>query len=521
MSKRHTVKNVYFSNRIHFVLHQSKKHERLMIVFSVSTSGFFCGSECNNDDIQLWRCYCNNSCINRFSKFSQIVIVYERRPKAILELVDLLHRINKSRIKESLKGKLFLLIPRGRYPLCDHSPYIIQDDEFIPIDIQDLDRLPILPYTNIDPNSIPLSPYQPDYWPCYKDLPSWISALTRNALTFFARNMLYPQLKNGLLESQESLISDNSTIVHYNGHEESFYYEWQKEIFRHCVSYKKTSFANRKQRTTYNLTDHGFFCEQDRAWFTDIRLDGLGRDLIADWRPSVIPESVWKKNEWSVIEDPGTQHPFFPLLLWEGHQVKILGLECTIPPYNFHEIIDAMKIVILGNTAPQIYPDYENEKWVNVSNFRNGTGSITLAPLCKKYSIVENGEQKELCAELTLKNDHYVIEFMKLFDKRGSTFRYPLHAGSIHIKPDSKKQWDYIEKVLNCAQKPRKLKLRQILWDGRCFRQFKTSELIQFYSKSLVESFDGNRDCALYYLDALSKKYSSKFKRTTKVIDKD
>jgi len=504
------ISRIYYGNK-----------ERLVITFSQATAG--CLKATIKDSFLVISKAFSGFSIDRLKRFKQIIIVYERYPTGILDLLVLFQTIKTYKNKEALRNKLFLLIPRGRYSFGEHSlSCTIQEDELIPVDIDNLDKLPNLPHSQTDPNSIPVSPYRFDWWPNYQDLQSWTSALQTNVLTFFLCKLLYPKLRTGLLESQEALLSGKNVIAGYKGVEEMYYFVWPKTLFNHCIAF--TKLKKKKYRNRESYTHHSFEMalgdEDEIEWYRDNPLNELGRDLIPTSRPAIIPISVWSKNKWSfeMVEDE--RHPLFPLLLWEGHRAQVLGLECFIPSYNFHEIIDAMMHAIQRNPIPKIYPDSVCEKWVDIRDFRDGIGTITLAPLCKHFSIVENDGQKELCVELTLRNDHYVTEFVKLFEMRGGSFRYPIQAGSIHIYPDNKTQRNYVERILKKAQKPRKLKLLQVLWDGSSFRQFKTSELIQFNSKSLVESFDGNRDCALYYLDALSKKYGSKFKRTTRLICK-
>ena len=503
------------------ICYRNKNKEQLVITFSPATAG--CLKATNDDSFLVISRIFSGFPINDLKSFRKIIVVYERYPTGILDLLEFLQTIKEYKRKDALRNRLFLLIPRGRYTFGEHSPsYEIQEDDLIPIDIDDLDELPRLPHTSTDPNSIPVSPYRFDWWPDYRDLQSWISALQTNVLTFFLRELLYPKLRTGLLESQEALLSDKNMIAGYEGVEEMAYFVWPKTLFNHCIDFQKLQKRKYRNREAYShLSFEMVLCGEDEIeWYRKNSFNELGCDLIPTSRPCIIPLSVWNKNKWAFEMEEDERHPLFPLLLWEGHHAQVLGLECFIPSYNFHEIIDAMMHAILQKPIPEIYPDSVCEKWVDVSDFRDGTGTITLAPLCKQYSIVEKDGQKELCAELTLKNDHYVKEFLKSFEKSGGSFRYPIRAGSIHIYPDNKKQWSYAERILSKAQKPRKLKLRQVLWDGSCFRQFKTGELVKFYSKSLIESFDGNRDCALYYLNALSKKYCSKFKRTTKIINK-
>ena len=503
------------------ICYRNKNKEQLVITFSPATAG--CLKATNDDSFLVISRIFSGFPINDLKSFRKIIVVYERYPTGILDLLELLQTIKEYKHKEALRNRLFLLIPRGRYTFGEHSlSYTIQEDGLIPVDIDNLDKLPNLPLSQTDPNSIPVSPYRFDWWPNYQDLQSWTSALQTNVFTFFLCKLLYPKLRTGLLESQEALLSGKNVIAGYKGVEEMYYFVWPKTLFNHCIAFtklKKKKYRNRESYT-HLLFEMALGDEDEIEWYRDNPLNELGRDLIPTSRPAIIPISVWNKNKWSFEMEEDERHPLFPLLLWEGHHAQVLGLECFIPSYNFHEIIDAMMYAIQQKPIPKIYPDSVCENWVDISDFRDGTGTITLAPLCKHYSIVENDGRKELCAELTLKNDHYVKEFLKSFEKSGGSFLYPIRAGSIRIYPDSKTQWSYVEKTLRKAQKPRKLKLRQVLWDGSCFRQFKTSELVKFYSKSLIESFDGNRDCALYYLNALSKKYCSKFKRTTKIINK-
>ena len=163
------------------ICYRNKNYERLVITFSPATAG--CLKKTNDGDFLVISKVFSGFPIGDLKCFRQIVIVYERYPTGILDLLELLQTIKKYKHKEALRNKLFLLIPCGRYSFGGHSSsYEIQEEDLIPIDNDDLDKLPCLPHTPTDPNSIPVSPYRFDWWPDYRDLQSWISALQTSPL---------------------------------------------------------------------------------------------------------------------------------------------------------------------------------------------------------------------------------------------------------------------------------------------------------------------------------------------------
>ena len=244
---------------------------RLVIAFSPATTGWL--KAISSDSFLVISRVFSGFPINRLKSFRQIIVVYERYPTGILDLLEFLQTIKEYKYKDALRNRLFLLIPRGRYTFGEHShspSYKIQEDDLIPIDIDDLDELPRLPHTSTDPNSISVSPYRFDWWPDYKDLQRWIYALQMNVLTFFLCKLLYPKLRTGLLESQEALLSDKNVIAGYAGIEEIAYFVWPKTLFIHCIKFQKLKKRKYRNREAYtHLSFELELCENEIEWYSD------------------------------------------------------------------------------------------------------------------------------------------------------------------------------------------------------------------------------------------------------------
>ena len=502
---------VYAARGWRFLPQGRHKHpDRLLVVFSDATGGALLNQGENlfsfrpGMDFDLpW-----------IRDFQQIVLVYEGWSQAALTMIDLRHKIDKN--KEFFRDKLFLLIPRGRQAISHRSGYEIRENEFIPIDIDELARLPKLPESSVDPAALPLTPYAPDYYPHFTDLKSWITALLKNILTELARDRLYPELRDGLLETQRRMLRDKMHIGGLNPGVVALVFCVQKGLFRRCIVPEKDA-----SRTPRRIADNWtvLFCPPSyiRYWFADNRINALGRDLMPhpdSKRPAIIPRKMWEKKHWKFYLDE--RRPLFPLLLWEGHRAKALSWECFIPPYNFHELIRAMKDVLAGLPPSELFPDIDGEKWVDVSDFRDGLGTITLDAPCKNYRF--EPDDRIFRVELASRNDLDKL-LWNIERPCGDIYRMKGDKkNTIRIEPYSKKAKEYVAGVLDMAVKPVVMQVRQILWDGNSYRQFATCELVHYYANSIAESFDGSRECATRYLDSLDGKYAGCFPRHTQVI---
>ena len=497
------------------VFRADKHLERLMVVFSEPIQGCLkiqgentiCFHRPGMDFYLPW-----------IKDFKQIVLVHEDDFEEILTMIELLHKIGEN--KEFFRDKLFLLIPRGRQPICERPGYELREDEFIPIDVDELDRLPKLPDASVDPATIPLTPYAPDCFPLFTNLRSWVAALLKNVLTGLMRNQLFPQLRNGLLETQRLMIQEGKAYIGGLGvafERSAVVFSSTKGLFRRCiVSRNGTSRIPRKSG------DNCFSALRDappgiRWWFGDHnRINELGRNLMPhpdSKRPAIMPHEEWVAKNWRFHLDE--RRPLFPLLLWEGHHAKALSLECFIPPYNFRELIGAMKDVLANLPTPELFPDIEGEPWVDVSDFRDGLGTITLEPLCVGCRSEKRGSLRDFYVALA--SQHALDELLFGMDEPcGNTYRCP--DGNLKIHPTTQMEQEYVAKFLEKAVKPRIMQVRQILWDGSGYRQFSTGELMRYYADSIAESFDGNCECAIRYLDMLNEKYGRHFRRQTRII---
>lgn len=493
-----------------------KHPDRLLVVFSDSTGGALLDQEENLVSFRPGMDF-DPSWIR---DFQQIVLVYEEGFMKFFWLINLLHKIEKN--KEFFRDKLFLLIPRGRQSICLRSEYEIRENEFIPIDIDELAQLPKLPESSVDPAALPLTPYAPDYYPHFTDLKSWITALLKNILTELSRDRLYPQLRNGLLETQRRMLRNKMHIgglsVVFGSNSSGIALDVfcaQKGLFRRCIVPEKDAFRTPRRRAD-NWTSLFYFPSYIKYWFVDNLINELGRDLMphpGSKRPTIIPREEWEAKHWKFHLDE--RRPLFPLLLWEGHHAKALSLECFIPPYNFHELIRAMKDVLAGLPPSELFPDIEGEKWLDVSDFRDGLGTVTLDAPCRNYRF-EPGDRTfrvELASQSDLDKLLWNIERPCGIDRMKEDKK-----NIIRIQPDSEEAKEYVAGVLDKAVRPVVMHIRQILWDGNRYRQFSTSELVRYYANSIAESFDGNRECATRYLDMLNWKYAGQFPRHTRVI---
>ena len=493
-----------------------KHPDRLLVVFSDSTGGALLDQEENLVSFRPGMDF-DPSWIR---DFQQIVLVYEEGFMEFFWLINLLHKIEKN--KEFFRDKLFLLIPRGRQAIGLRSEYEIRENEFIPIDIDELAQLPKLPESSVDPAALPLTPYAPDYYPHFTDLKSWITALLKNILTELSRDRLYPQLRNGLLETQRRMLRNKMHIgglsVVFESNSSGVALDVfcaQKGLFRRCIVPEKDAFRTPRRRAD-NWASRFYFPSYIKYWFVDNLINELGRDLMPhpdSKRPTIIPREEWKAKHWKFHLDE--RRPLFPLLLWEGHCARALSLECFIPPYNFHELIMAMKDVLAGLPPPELFPDIEGEKWVDVSDFRDGLGTVTLDAPCRNYRF-EPGDRTfrvELSSPSDLDKLLWNIERPCGIDRMKEDKK-----NIIRIQPDSEEAKEYVAGVLDKAVKPQVMQVRQILWDGNRYRQFATSELMRYYANSIAESFYGNRECATRYLDMLNWKYAGQFPRHTRII---
>ena len=499
------------------VIRGEKHPERLMVVFSHSTGGclkmqgenLICFTHPETDFYLPW-----------IRDFKKIVLVHEVGSEQILTMLALLRRMNKN--KEFFRGKLFLLIPRGQLPIGVRSSYEIREEELIPIDADELDLVSDLPhFVNL---ALYFTPYAQDYCPAFafRDLQSWTMALLKNALSELSRNRLFPQLRNGLLETQRLMMRNKS---HIGGFEvvlrSGDFFSAEKGLFRHCI----VPSDDTRQSTPRNFPRSVVNCFSAirydgpawlRWWFHRTPLNDLGRDLMPhpdSKRPAIFPRAEWAEKGWKFILDEW--RPLFPLLLWEGHHVNVGSLECFIPPYNFHELIRAMKDVLMGLPQSDLFPDIEGEKWVDVTFFRDGRGMIALEGPCKTYRFEPN--DRVFRVELTSTRGIDKL-FWNIERPCGCIYRTEKESKTIWIEPDSEESRSYIAKVLENALTPQILSAWQVLWDGDRYRPFKTSELVRHYANSIAETFDGSRDCAIRYLDLLDRKYSGSFLRKTRII---
>ena len=96
------------------VQHYNEHSERLMVVFSASTQGCLKAQGENTIGFFLPG---KDFYLPWIKDFKKIVLVHEGDFEEILTMIDLLHKIGEN--KDFFRSKLFLLIPRGRQPICE------------------------------------------------------------------------------------------------------------------------------------------------------------------------------------------------------------------------------------------------------------------------------------------------------------------------------------------------------------------------------------------------------------------
>ena len=229
------------------------------------------------------------------------------------------------------------------------------------------------------------------------------------------------------------------------------------------------------------------------------------------WNDELVESNLIKipKNKlaWDIFKTGNGNHFLFPMPLFLGYYTAIGNIECYIPEYNFHELIDALCKVLKNEPCPELFPDIPDEPGIFLDAYRNGY--IKFFPRCKKY--YENGDHIE--AEFI--NSDEAEEFVYKFEEN-----YSANPGeSILIYDDGKIVCKNIDRnqLLPALEKAAtdcpEYKINMRLWDGNTLREMTVEEIIQNAAERIVRYFGNDNRKALEYLQKLSKKYRDKYQR--------
>jgi hypothetical protein len=311
------------------------------------------------------------------------------------------------------------------------------------------------------------------------------------------RRYLFPLLESGMCEENLKnweVCSDKTFIFKF------YRYRCESIIAADSLRMWKLLDESKLQRLIYLIDGVNMFrSDITSSLMLPLEEEDAGVDLT-------IPKN---KLALDIFKTGKGNHFLFPMPLFLGYYAVSGEIECFIPEYNFHELLDALCKVLKNEPCPELFPDIPDEPGIFLDAYRNGY--IKFFPRCKKY--YENGDHVE--AEFI--NSDEAEEFVYKFEEN-----YSANPGeSILIYGDGKIVCKNIDRnqLLPALEKAAtdcpEYKINMRLWDGNTLREMTVEEIICDSAERIVRYFGNDNRKALEYLQKLSKKYRGKYQRHT------
>ena len=311
--------------------------------------------------------------------------------------------------------------------------------------VSDLQRIPALTQENFM-RYANTNPKTSDRLPVYTDFSAWIQLIYQKVATELTRYFVYPEINSGLTFTQQSMLK-------------------YKNVILDAGSFNKYAHFTRIWMYYYGQL----------KIFRDLYIDVTNPKGKRFGKPCGKRRTcpLWNKGEClPFINDKVFYYPS------QDYDTAIpFCRKCFIPLKRFPLNEFGRDLIAWETGRPSIIPraTWESNKWQFSMAERR-----PLFPLLLWHGY--HGKALELESYFPPHNFHDVVN-------------------ALHCAIDGKTLPTLRSEAEYCDES------KQILWDGKCFRKYATTELIEYYAKQLVKDFSGNADCALFYLNALLEKY--------------
>lgn len=317
--------------------------------------------------------------------------------------------------------------------------------------IDDLHDIPELKSEELIRNTI-FVPDVCDKLPTYTDFASWIKLIYQRVATELTRYFVYPNIKTGLTLYQKMMLKHKSSILGLDSVGSLKY----PRITRICAFYYAQLKIYRDLFTDANNPNGKRFGRP------------CGNRRNCPW---------WNKTKRECFPFINDKAFYFSVQEFDYDSARAF-FNCFFPFKNFPLNKFGKDLIGWEQGRPIIMPrsKWESEMWHLAMTERH-----PLFPLLLWHG--HHGKALDLECYFPPHNFHDVINALRCSIEKK---RIPLLRMESDIFDESK----------------------QILWDGKCLKAFSTVELVEYYAKQLVGDFGGNVECALFYLNALQKKYA-------------
>ena len=196
------------------------------------------------------------------------------------------------------------------------------------------------------------------------------------------------------------------------------------------------------------------------------------------------------------------------MVLFLGHYKKYGNIECCIPEYNFHELIEAISDAIKGNPIPELLPDIPGEKYISLDAYRRGY--IRLSPMCTAHYWQNN----TLIADF--KNKDAALKFLAIWHNSIFAKVNVLDTGRV-IFANIVELKNLLNKIKNAEKNYCEYKINMWILDGNTPRKMSLQEILEDSAAKIVNYFDHDSFKAVEYLRTLSEQFKNDFRRFSAV----
>ena len=214
--------------------------------------------------------------------------------------------------------------------------------------------------------------------------------------------------------------------------------------------------------------------------------------------------AIYKKDEYC------SEYRFlFPLVLFLGHYAGYKNAQCHIPQYNFHELIQALIMILKGKEIPELLPDIPGEEEISLEAYRQGI--IKLPPACKYY--FSKGDQ----ITAKFKNGDTAYGFIeKIYPHVKGELCFAGVCGKVVFRNISDPA--YLLAALEEAKTMyREYPINMRLLDGNAIREMSLREILIDSAERIARHFPNAGPDALHYLTALTDKFKNQYQRCSVV----
>lgn len=195
--------------------------------------------------------------------------------------------------------------------------------------------------------------------------------------SYVIKERAIPEINDGLKPVQRRIlwslhrIDDGKfhKVANVVGHAMQFHPHGDASIYQALVGLANKEYFIEKQGNFGNIFTGD---EAAAARYIEARLTPLAREVLFNEDITEFIDSYDGRNR-----EPVFLPAKIPLLLMTGQEGIAPGMTTMILPHNFRELLEA-QIAILNGQDFQLYPDFSHGGIMNVADYNNGNGKITI-----------------------------------------------------------------------------------------------------------------------------------------------